>query len=194
MNQERIGAFIASLRAEKNLTQKELAGRLHPGWPSDWAQSGVELRWNVWAWPVVAQFPKGVLLKAAPDVAGQIIIKDENNDSWLRVYLDESEGSVCFVRCNKRFLRPYKTNTPPANLPTLPEPEPEPLPVEPSPSPSPSTAASSTLCDRGRARASVRVASSASLRASGVPGASPRKSTPPGRGRAPGPEQGVNRV
>ena len=28
MNQERIGAFIASLRAEKNLTQKELAGRL----------------------------------------------------------------------------------------------------------------------------------------------------------------------
>ncbi len=119
------------------VVSKELAGRLHPGWPSDWAQSGVELRWNVWAWPVVAQFPKGVLLKAAPDVAGQIIIKDENNDSWLRVYRDESEGSVCFVRCNKRFLRPYKTNTPPANLPTLPEPEPEPLPVEPSPSPSP---------------------------------------------------------
>ena len=28
MNQERIGAFIARLRAEKNLTQKELAGRL----------------------------------------------------------------------------------------------------------------------------------------------------------------------
>lgn len=91
---------------------KDLAGRLHPSWPPDWVENGAEVRWNVWAWPVVAHFPKGILLKAAPDAAGQIIIKDENNDSWLRVFLDEEAGTVCFVRCNRKFLKPYVAPSP----------------------------------------------------------------------------------
>jgi hypothetical protein len=98
------------------VVSKELAGRLHPNWPADWMESGAEVRWNCWAWPVVAQFPKGILLKAAPDVAGQIIIKDENNDSWLRVFLDEEAGTVCFVRCNRKFLKPYAA--PPSATPS----------------------------------------------------------------------------
>lgn len=111
------------------VVSQELAGRLHPEWPSDWLENGAQVRWNVWAWPVVVKFPKGVLLKAAPDYAGQIIIKDENNDSWLRVYQDEAAGTVCFVRCNRKFLKPYKTSTPPPNLPA----PPEPVPDEPAP-------------------------------------------------------------
>lgn len=86
---------------------KELAGRLHADWPEDWLVSGAEVRWDLWRWPKVATFPKGVLLKACPDLAGNIIVKDENNDSWLRVYLDEEAGTVCFVRANRKFLKPY---------------------------------------------------------------------------------------
>lgn len=89
------------------VVSKELAGRLHASWPEDWLVSGAEVRWDLWRWPKVASFPKGVLLKACPDLAGNIIVKDENNDSWLRVYLDEEAGTICFVRANRKFLKPY---------------------------------------------------------------------------------------
>ncbi|MEW6279701.1 MAG: hypothetical protein AB1758_13820 [Candidatus Eremiobacterota bacterium] len=95
---------------EWEVVVKELPGRLHPQWPPDWRELGASLpaRWDIWRWPAVVMFPKGLVMKAAMDSEGGCIVKDENGDSWLRVFSDETTGDICFVRANKKYIRPYR--------------------------------------------------------------------------------------
>jgi hypothetical protein len=61
---------------------------------------------EVLTWPVVERFPKGRILEAVTGNVGVMLIKETSGRTWMMVR--RSDGGVCFVRANHRFLRPVK--------------------------------------------------------------------------------------
>lgn len=76
--------------------------------PDDWYNPGAEWpRLNIQEWSIVRQFPTNTRLTANSTPAGFVMIKDENNKTWLKVSIGNND-QICLVRANSRFIRPVK--------------------------------------------------------------------------------------
>jgi hypothetical protein len=58
-------------------------------------------------WPVVERFRKGQILEAVRGNLGVMLIKETSGRTWMMVR--RSDGGICFVRANQRFIRPAKS-------------------------------------------------------------------------------------
>lgn len=88
------------------VTAERLAARQTELWPEDEEEPGalLGLDWRVWDWAEVASFPKGTLLKARPLSTGDILIKDLDGGTWMRI--EGPDGRLCFVRARGVDLKP----------------------------------------------------------------------------------------
>ncbi len=88
------------------VTAQESVARQTELWPEDEEEPGalLGLDWRVWDWAEVARFPKGTLLKARPLSTGDILIKDLDGGTWMRI--EGPDGKLCFVRARGADLKP----------------------------------------------------------------------------------------
>jgi len=96
-------------------------GRLSPKWPANW--DAVDANWPDTRvikpdWPVVVRFNQGRILSARYGNMGNIFVRDGNGSSWLLVSSGPARpNGVCFVRANRKFMKPVLVRESGANLP-----------------------------------------------------------------------------
>jgi hypothetical protein len=61
---------------------------------------------EVLTWPVVERFHSDQILEAVTGNLGVMLIKEPSGKTWMMVR--RSDGGVCFVRANHRFIQPAK--------------------------------------------------------------------------------------